>query len=104
MARKMILLGDAVSAAKAGDIGLVDEVVEPGQAAVSAMELAQRIASLPAVAVRAIKKSMNTGLTQGMQAGSKFDIDLIADVFASHDARAGVAAMLAPREPTFLHR
>lgn len=103
-ARRMILLGEVVGSAKAAEVGLVDEIVNPGEAASSAIEVAHQIANLPVLAVRAIKKSINTGLAAGVRAGSAVDIELIAGLFESYDAQEGVNAMLQSRKPVFLHR
>lgn len=56
-AMDLILTGRAVGAAEALDIGLVNRVVEPGQARAAAEELAAELAALPQRCLRADRRS-----------------------------------------------
>ncbi|MEJ2865594.1 enoyl-CoA hydratase-related protein [Actinomycetospora flava] len=53
VARQMLLTGDPISAERAYELGLVSELVEPGQAGERALALADRVAARSPVAVRA---------------------------------------------------
>jgi enoyl-CoA hydratase len=55
MARQLILTSERIGADKALSLGLVNEVVEPGEALGRALELAAKIAGLPPIAVRVAK-------------------------------------------------
>jgi enoyl-CoA hydratase/carnithine racemase len=103
-AKLLMLLGETVSAAEAERIGLVDRVVPPGRALPAALEMAEQIVRSPAPAVRAILEAVDVGLAEGRAAGFAREQDLIARVFLTDDAREGVAAFLAKREPRFRHR
>ena len=103
-AKLLMLLGETVSAEVAERIGLVQRVVPAGAAARAALELAERIAARPARSVRAILEAVDVGLLEGREAGFRREEDLIARIFASEDAREGVAAFLEKREPRFTHR
>lgn len=103
VAKKMMFLGEVVGSARAHELGLVDEVVGRGQVAVQAMRLAQQIAEQPALSVQAIKRGVDHGLAFGTRAGQALEVELIAGVFASHDAQEGVRAFLESRAPRFHH-
>lgn len=103
-AKKMMFLGEIVEADRAAELGLVDEVVDPGQAAERALELAHEIAAQPALSVQAIKRAVDHGLSFGVRAGQALEAELIAGLFASHDAQEGVQAFLESRTPRFRHR
>jgi enoyl-CoA hydratase/carnithine racemase len=91
---RMLLLGDPVSAEHAHRIGLVDEVVGVGQAETAALAVAARLAAASPGAVQAIKRAVNRGLTDGIDAGMKLEEEFVGPLFASAEARAAVAALL----------
>src|SRR5262249_25558311 len=64
--REMLLAGDAMSAADAQRIGLVNRVVPAGKERAEAMRLARRIASKSAHAVRVGKRAFHTQLGMGL--------------------------------------
>jgi enoyl-CoA hydratase/carnithine racemase len=103
-AKELMFLGEAIAADDAARLGIVDHVVEAGLSGGYARGLAAEIASRPALAVQAIKQAVDGGLADGMVAGSALEERLIGELFASHDAREGVAALLARRAPIFEHR
>ena len=99
----MMFLGEVVDSARAAELGLVDEVVGWGQAPAQALRLARQIAEQPALSVQAIKRAVDHGLAFGTRAGQALEVELIAGVFASHDAQEGVRAFLDSRTPRFFH-
>ena len=98
-AKAMILLGATIDAAEAQRLGLVHAVSEPGAALVQARSLAEELASLPAVAVRAIKRAIAADLDAGLDR----ERQLFLEVFGSADAKEGVAAFRERRPPRFGH-
>jgi enoyl-CoA hydratase/carnithine racemase len=98
-ARAMILLGTTIGAAEAQRLGLVHAVSEPGTALAEARALAEELAALPAVAVRAIKRAIAADLGDGLDR----ERALFLEVFASADAKEGVAAFRERRPPRFGH-
>jgi len=103
-AKELMLLGESVDAAEALRLGIVNRVVPAGQAFDVALELAQTIAELPAMAVRAIKLAVDGGLEEGSEGGGELERELIARLYGSQDAREGVSAFLEKRQPRFRHR
>jgi enoyl-CoA hydratase/carnithine racemase len=102
-AKRMMWLAEVVDAAEAVEIGLVDEVTGVGCSAAAALRLAHRIAQQPACAVRAIKQAVEGGLELGRRAGQALEVELVGELFASHDAQEGVRAFLGSRPPSFIH-
>jgi enoyl-CoA hydratase len=58
-AKEFLFLGDALTAAEAQDLGLVNRVVDDGELTAVVDALAQRIATLPPVAAQLMKQSLN---------------------------------------------
>jgi enoyl-CoA hydratase len=102
-AKRMMFLGEVLDSATASHLGLVDEVVGPGQAPAQALRLAQQIAEQPALSVQAIKRAVDHGLAYGTRAGQALEVELITGVFTSRDAQEGVQAFLGSRAPRFVH-
>jgi len=92
-AKELLLLGSTIGAEDAQELGLVNRVSDPGAALEAALELAGRIAALPALATRAVKQALGAGLDR--------EGELFRELLGSADAREGVAAFLERREPRF---
>jgi enoyl-CoA hydratase/carnithine racemase len=103
-AMELALLGTVVDAERAHALGLVSSVSEPGAAAAEAIKLAHRLARLPAVSVRAIKRSVARFTERDLASGLDAERAAFMEVFASADAREGVRAFLDKRRPEFGHR
>ncbi len=100
-AREMLLLGRAVDAEEEGHrLGLVNRVSAPGAALDEAIELATRLAALPARAVTSIKRVLDADLAAGLDR----ERATFPEVFRTADAREGVAAFVDKRPPDFAHR
>lgn len=102
-AKRMMFLAEVLDAAEAQRLGLVDEVAPTGQANSAALAFAQRVAEQPRLAIQAIKQAVNHGLDFGTRAGQAMEVQLISELFASHDAQEGVRAFLESRDPHFNH-
>jgi len=102
---EMILTGDAVDAAEAQRIGLVNRVVPHEELMKAAKELAMRIAKNPPLAVQMAKADMyaalaETDLVEQMQREEASQAILLN----SEDFREAAAAFLEKREPAFKGR
>lgn len=100
-AMDLLLSGDPIDAARALELGLVSAVVEPGELAAKATELATRIAAQAPLAVTATKRAVHEGLEVSLAQGLEIERGEFARVFNSNDAREGVMAFLEKRAPVW---
>jgi enoyl-CoA hydratase/carnithine racemase len=102
-AMRLLLTADELSADEAYRLGLVQELVEPGQQRERALELAERIARQAPLGVRATLASSRMALADEEEAARRLVPDL-APILASDDAREGVQSFLERREGRFTGR
>ena len=100
-AKKLMYLGEPISAETAADWGLVDELVPRGQGLAAAKELAYRCASKPAEALAACKRAIALAVVPESAEVTRATLPLFAQVFHSADAAEGVRAFLAKEKPRF---
>ncbi len=102
LALELLLTGDPIAAPRAAEIGLVNRVVEDGQALAAAVDLATRIAANAPLALAATKQIANrVGSTaEGWNEAAA----LIHPVFTSEDAKEGARAFAEKRPPIWRSR
>ena len=93
-AKDMILTGRQVRAEEALAIGLVNEVLPAAEVLERAMGLAASLAKGPRVAQMLAKQTIDAGLETTLAAGLELEQVAFVDVFATEDARIGVASFL----------
>jgi len=103
-AMRWLLTGDTFDAAEARRLGLVQEVVEPGQQALRAAALAASIAKQAPLGVRATLKSARLAAEQGQAAALAGMMADVRQLMASEDAREGLMSFLERREAKFRGR
>src|SRR5260370_14460517 len=101
LALELLLTGDPVDARRAAEIGLVNRVVEDGQALAAALELAETIAANGPLAVMATKQIAHRG--GDWTAAERWDeaARLMRPVFTSQDAQEGAKAFAEKRAPVW---
>jgi 2-(1,2-epoxy-1,2-dihydrophenyl)acetyl-CoA isomerase len=100
-ARELYFLSDRISADQALELGLTNWVVEPDDLELKTKEIAEKLASGPAVAFRYMKENLNRAIYG--------DIDDCLDLEATHhihcgqthDHRNAVKAFVEKKEPVF---
>jgi enoyl-CoA hydratase/carnithine racemase len=100
-AKRMILLGERVDAAKGLQIGLVDEVVARGSALARALEMAGAVEKQSPSAVRACKQLIHGARSGSPQQALVREREAFVGLFETEDQREGVAAFLAKRAPAW---
>ena len=100
-AARLILTGDAVDAAEALRMGLVQEVVAPDELMARARALADRIAQRSPLALAAAKQALRASLTAPLGAGLRMEAALFQLCFGSADGVEGMKAHLEKRPATF---
>jgi len=104
-AMELLLVADEVSASRALQLGLINELVEPDDLLPAAFRWAGRIAANAPLAVQGTKKSALRGFEAASLAEAFAIEDRVADeVFATDDAREGARAFLEKRPPVWRGR
>jgi len=85
------------------DMGLVSQVVEPGELAGATTALANEIATNAPLAVRAAKRLMRHGMTEGLEDHVQRQFLALLPLFGTKDFREGLLSYLEKRPPVF-HR
>jgi len=98
-AKRMILCGERVSAQQALTIGLVEAVVEEGQALEKAMEWARNSERQSPTSIAACKRLIQTARKEPMFAGMGYERDEFINLFNTNDQKEGVQAFLEKRKP-----
>ncbi|MGR5304334.1 enoyl-CoA hydratase [Vibrio mediterranei] len=98
-AKRIILCGEQVSAQKALDIRLVEEVVERGKALSVAVALAEQVAHQSPSSVTACKTLIQSNRHDFISHGLVKERELFIRLFDTEDQREGVNAFLEKRPP-----
>lgn len=102
-AMRWLLTGDEFDAAEALRIGLVQEVVEPGDQIDRAVELATRIATRSApLAVRTTLAAAQRANREGERAAEERFVDDVAALFKTKDGVEGMASFIERRQARFV--
>ena len=103
IALEMTLTGEAISAERAYDLGLVNAVVAPDDVMETAVALAERIAANGPLAVAAVKELVRLGASDPARARERLR-ELRDVVFSSEDAKEGALAFVEKRPPAWRGR
>lgn len=93
-AKELIYTGRFVPAEEAFRIGLVNEVVEPDQVYPRAVEMAERFAAGPSVALMAAKQVIQSGIDIDKATGILLERQAFASLFASEDQTIGMESFI----------
>lgn len=99
--RQMLLFPTTITAPEALAMGLVDAVVEPGEALASAHRDAERLAFGPAKAYGVIKAMLNEAGNLNPFDALDREVGYQAELFDSDDFAEGIAAFHEKRRPVF---
>jgi enoyl-CoA hydratase/carnithine racemase len=103
VALEMALTGDGIDAARAYQLGLVNQVVPPEQVMDATLALAERIAANGPLGVAAVKELMHLAVTDFARAEQRLR-ELQPAVFGSEDAVEGATAFIEKRAPVWRGR
>lgn len=93
-AKDIIYTGRFVSADEARQIGLVNEVVEPDKVYERAVEVAERFAAGPTVALMAAKQVIQNGFEVDKASGLLIERQAFAALFATEDQKIGMESFM----------
>lgn len=103
-AMKILLGGEAFTAQEAAALGLVSEMVGDAEVETRAIEMASRMAALPALSLRFIKEAVLGGMNVGLDAGLQLERKSFQLLFSTRDKTEGIRARLDKRIPEFQGR
>lgn len=103
-ALELLLTGDPFPAARALEIGLVNQVVPAAELLPAAFALARRIARHSPLAVAAVIAAATRGLNMGIAEGLQVEAAQFAAMAPTADLREGLAAWVDRRAPVFRGR
>ena len=100
-AMEVILTGLPLSAQRAYDLGLVNRLVEPGQAVAEATNLAEQICAAAPLAVWASRRVVLASAYEDDETLKKMTNAEFATVLASEDTKEGLTAFIEKRRPNW---
>jgi 2-(1,2-epoxy-1,2-dihydrophenyl)acetyl-CoA isomerase len=104
IACELFFLGDAIDAARAFTLGLVNFVVASEDLTTETRKLAERLRDGAAVPIAAAKHAVYTSERDTLEQMLQYEVDAQLRCFASEDGREGVRAFLEKRPPRFSGR
>jgi enoyl-CoA hydratase/carnithine racemase len=104
LAMELALTGEPIEAQRGYELGLVNRLVDPGEALAGALELAAVIAQNGPLALMATKRVMVESADWPDSAFFTRQGDIVAPVMSSEDAREGATAFAEKRPPVWKGR
>jgi enoyl-CoA hydratase/carnithine racemase len=101
IAMEVLLLGRRLSAERAAQFGLINEVVPYGTALEVAQERARELRAMPPLAVRAIKELSVRAQYMPLADGLRMESAIAATLSRTEDAKEGPLAFAEKRKPEF---
>ncbi|KOV80700.1 crotonase/enoyl-CoA hydratase family protein [Nocardia sp. NRRL S-836] len=98
LALELLLTGEPIDGRRAGELGLANRVVAPGEAAAVAVQLAEQVALNAPLALAAVKKVVRSADRWAAQR------DEIAKLMSTADVREGMTAFAERRAPQWTGR
>ncbi len=98
---ELIFTGDAIDAAEALRLGIVNAVVAPGELMAESYKLARKIAAGPPVAIQLAKRAIHHNQDVDLRAALEFETFAQGVCKDTEDAKEGVKAFVEKRAPVF---
>lgn len=103
-AKEFIFTGGMYTAEEAERAGLLNKVVKPEELMDEVLKMANKIASLPSVAMAYCKTAVNRGMQVDLDSGLEIEKDLFGLCFATEDQKEGMKAFIEKRKAEFKGR
>jgi enoyl-CoA hydratase len=103
-AMELILTGEPLEAQRAHELGLVNRLVEPGEATAEAMRLAEQITAAAPLAVWESRQVVLAAATEDDDTLKRMTDQAMATVMSSEDIKEGLTAFIEKRPPQWSGR
>jgi len=104
LAMELALTGEPIGADRAQELGIVNRLVEPGNALETAIELAEQVVRNAPLALIASKEILQKAVDWSEEEAWAKQGEISGPVFTSEDAREGATAFAEKREPVWRGR
>lgn len=101
LAKRLMIDGTRLSAARALELGLVDRVVEPGEFDEAVAETARELAAKPTAAIGLLKRVVDEGYGLPIEEALRHEEKGVLELTRTADAAEGLQAFLDKRPPEF---
>ncbi len=100
-AMEMLMTGDFIDAQEAHRIGLINKVVSKGELEKATVEMAEKLAEHPPLALAAAKAAVLVGAEMDRDRGIDYALYEFLLLFSTRDQKEGMRAFLEKRKPVF---
>ena len=100
-ANEMIFTGKMLTAYKASEWGIVNEVFDPEDLLAKTLEAAKTIAGVGTLGVRYAKDAIANGLNMVKEDGFRYEASLFGVLFSTEDQKEGMGAFVEKRKAAF---
>ncbi len=100
----LCLTGEIITAEEARHMGLVSKLVDDAEVMTTALKIAEKIASLPPIAVAQVKEVILHGQDAPLSTALALERKAVQILFATQDKAEGMQAFLEKRKPTYTGR
>jgi len=100
-AKELCLTGEFIKGEEAVSLGLANKVFPAEQLMAETMKTARDIAAKGRISTQAVKQLIDRGTEIDLRAACRLEVETFGMVFNSSDAREGLTAFLAKRQPDF---
>jgi 2-(1,2-epoxy-1,2-dihydrophenyl)acetyl-CoA isomerase len=98
---ELFFLGDAIDAAEALRLNIVNQVVAPEELEAATLRLAERLLAAPPIALAAVKQAVYESGTSDLDEMMRYETEAQLRCFDSDDGHEGVHAFFEKRDPHF---
>lgn len=104
VASELVLLGEAYTAQRAYELGIVNRVVPAEELTAAVTEIAEKIKAKSALAIKMAKKALSIGNRFDAETASELQLPLMSLLYSGHDQKEGMNAFFEKRPPQYKGR